>query len=92
MRRLIWVDGRLAWPLVIVVLYLSALVVIFDFGWRILVMPFFSLVLCAAIFGVSGALLIAVLVFWQRNCRSERLPQVESPANSGTKSSSECKV
>jgi len=70
MRRPVWIDGRLAWPLVIAISYLSALVIIFDFSWRILVMPFFALVLAAAVFGVSGAILIAVLIL--RNKKAQR--------------------
>ena len=62
MRSLVWVDGRLSWPLVILIAYVSALMVIFDFCWRILVMPFDQLVLYAVIIGALGAAAITVLV------------------------------
>lgn len=72
MRRSAWINGRLAWPLVIVVAYLSMLILLFDFFQRVLVMPFFALVFYEVTFGLAGALLIAGLVLLHRKVRGTK--------------------
>jgi hypothetical protein len=54
MRRWVWTNGRLAWPLVVAIVFLTATVLSFDLTWRLLVLPFSLL--------ATGALLIYSLV------------------------------
>ena len=63
MMRLIWVEGRLSWKFVIVVAYLSALMIIFDLLWRLLVIPFDTLVADATGIAGIGAVVIGLLIW-----------------------------
>lgn len=61
-RRWFWLDGRLAWPFFAVVVLITLFAVVFDFGWRVLVMPFETYLL---VFGLIGAvILIATAGVW----------------------------
>jgi hypothetical protein len=59
MKRLIWVDERLSWPFVIAVAYLSASLLILDYIWRIVVIPFDTLLIYATVadLGIATALI-----------------------------------
>ena len=48
MMRLFWVDGRFAWPFVVTLAAMTVFLVAFDFAWRLLRIPFESLVIYAA--------------------------------------------
>jgi predicted membrane protein len=70
MTRLFWVEGRLSWPFVIALAYLSASLIVADYVWRIVVMPFDTLLIyIVAIDGVTAALLIGVYVLCGRRWR-----------------------
>ena len=69
MTRLLWVDGRLSWPLVIVVAYISASVIIVDFVWRIVVLPFDTLLLCVVTIGGSLFVLLGLLMLLSARAR-----------------------
>ena len=63
MKRLIWVNGRLSWPLVAAIAYLSASLIAVDAVWRSVVMPFDTLLIYAVIVdGAVAGLLIALYV------------------------------
>lgn len=53
MKGLIWVHGRLAWPLVIGIAYLAIALVLGDYFWRVLVMPFMTFFLYAAVIATA---------------------------------------
>ena len=61
MMRLIWVDGRLAWPLVIAIVYVTFCVLGFDFAWRLIVLPIGRLVIYAAVLDLAVAALLISL-------------------------------
>jgi DMSO/TMAO reductase YedYZ heme-binding membrane subunit len=74
MIRLFWVDGRLSWPLVALVAYLSAGLVILDYAWRVIVVQFDTLLLYA--FAIAGPLFIvsvAVMVRYRAR-RTKKAP------------------
>ena len=74
MMRLIWVEGRLPWPLVIVVVYVSALMIIFDLCWRLLVIPFDTLVVDTL--GIAGLCAVVIgLLIW-RHSRIARIKRI----------------
>jgi hypothetical protein len=56
-RRWFLMDDRLAWPFVAAVVVITVFAVAFDFGWRVLVMPFETYLLvfslCAAVFVIA---------------------------------------
>ena len=54
--RWIWVDGRLSWPLVAMVVFISAFAIAFDFGWRVLVLPFETYLLIAVLLAAAIAI------------------------------------
>ena len=59
MKRLIWIDGRLSWPLVIAVVFPSLSLIVVDFVWRVVVLPIEWLLLYAFLVdGAAAALLI----------------------------------
>jgi len=73
--RWFWVDGRFAWPFVVAVAIVTALVMMFDFGWRVLIMPFESyLILYVVIVAVAIALAAAWLLYRRRAKRQPRRP------------------
>lgn len=49
MKRLFWIDGRLAWPFFFAILLFSISAIGIDFAWRVLVVPF-ELLLLGSIF------------------------------------------
>ena len=67
MTRLFWIDGRLPWPLVIVVAYVSASLVAADYVWRVLVVPFDTLLLYTVI--VDFAIAIVMYAVYRINRR-----------------------
>lgn len=70
MRRLIWVDGRLSWPLVVAMTYLSALVLLFDLSWRLVTIPFDALVVYA--FAIAGLVAVVIGLMIRRRIRRAR--------------------
>jgi hypothetical protein len=63
MKRLIWVDGRLAWPLVAIIAYVTASLVLTDYAWRLFVLPVGTLMIGAMLASAAGALLLLALSF-----------------------------
>jgi hypothetical protein len=60
MRRLFWVNGRLSWPFVIAVAYVSVSAVILDYVWRVVVIQFDTLLLSAIVAVVAGTILLVL--------------------------------
>jgi hypothetical protein len=80
MTRLLWVHGRFSWPLVVVVAYLSASFVILDYVWRVVVMPFDTLLLYAVIiWGVFFVLIVALMLRY-RKVRAKQAIAGEHPS------------
>ena len=63
MKRFFWINGRLSWPLVISILYVTAALIIFDYVWRVAVIPFNALMIYALVTIVALAILL--LGFYQ---------------------------
>ncbi len=59
MKRLLWIDGRLPWPLVVSVVFLSSSLVVVDFVWRVVVLPIEKLLLYAVL--VDGAVTVLLI-------------------------------
>jgi hypothetical protein len=58
--RLVWIDGRFAWPFMIALVFVTASAVIVDFIWRVAVISFKELLIYAcATDAVAIALIIA---------------------------------
>ena len=75
MTRLFWVDGRLSWPLVVTVGFLTLSAVIIDFVWRSLVVPFETLLIYSVICeGVAVILLVGACLQFRRAVRTRRSP------------------
>ena len=75
MIRLFWVDGRLSWPLVISVAFLTLSAVIIDFVWRSFVVPFETLLIYSVICeGVAIILLIGARLQFRDAARARRSP------------------
>ena len=55
MMKLIWANGRFAWPFVVLITLLAASAVALDYSWRVLVMPLSRLLIWA------GALEVIIL-------------------------------
>lgn len=58
MKKLVWRDDRLAWPLVIGIAYAAVALMVCDYIWRMVVMPFETLVLFLALGNVVAILVI----------------------------------
>ena len=59
--RLIWVEGRLAWPLVITIAYLTLSLIGVDYAWRVFVIPFETLIICMLLIDALVAVLLIAL-------------------------------
>lgn len=58
-KRLFWRDGRLSWPVVVLVAYFALALFLLDLAWRLFKMPIDELLMYAgAAFAVSFALLL----------------------------------
>ena len=72
MGRLVWSNGSFAWPPVIALAHLAASLVVVDYIWRIVVMPFECVILLAVgIFVVPSAAFVTIGV---RNRQKRRAP------------------
>lgn len=58
----IWAEGRLRWPLVALIVYGTVSVVIFDYVWRIVIMPFVTLLAAGLAAYVAGLVILLLLV------------------------------
>jgi hypothetical protein len=75
MMRSFWVDGRLSWPLVISVAFLTLSAVIIDFVWRSFVVPFETLLIYSVICeGVAIILLLGARFQFRDAARARRSP------------------
>jgi hypothetical protein len=75
MMRLFWVDGRLPWPLVVTVGFLTLSAVIIDFVWRSFVVPFETLLIYSVIGeGVAVILLVGARFKFRGTVRARRSP------------------
>jgi hypothetical protein len=65
--RFCWVDGRLAWPLVVLIVFGTASALVLDYVWRTVVIPADKLLMYAsAIEVISVVLLVSLCSFVQR--------------------------
>jgi MYXO-CTERM domain-containing protein len=71
MKARVWVDGRLSWPLVAIIVFLAVSLVAVDLAWRVLVMPFDRLLVSAATIDGLVAVLGIGLYFALRRRRSD---------------------
>lgn len=58
MRTIFWIDDRLAWPPVIAITYLAISLMVCDYIWRMVQMPFETLILFFALGNVVAIALI----------------------------------
>ena len=73
MTRLFWVDGRLSWPLVVTVGFLTLSAVIIDFVWRSFVIPFETLLIYSVICeGAAVILLVGACLQFRGGVRANR--------------------
>ena len=63
-------SGRLAWPAVIAVAFVSLAIVVFDLLWRVVTMSFESLALGFVVALLVGAVLIFVVARLTRVARN----------------------
>ena len=61
MTRFVWTGDRFAWSFVTVIVFATISLLLLDFAWRSLVVPFESFVLGALAVEITGALLCAGL-------------------------------
>jgi hypothetical protein len=73
MTRLVWVNGRFGWPLIMALVFLTISMVAADFVWRLLVIPFEKLAAYAiAIDALAAALVICAYVLVFKNLRNTK--------------------
>jgi len=60
MRQWIWVEGRFSWPFVVAVLYMAIFLLVADYLWRTLSLPFETFAILAFIVFTVGAVVIIV--------------------------------
>jgi uncharacterized sodium:solute symporter family permease YidK len=70
--RLFWVDGRLPWPLVALVAYLSLALIVLDYAWRVIVVQFDTLLLYAFAIAVPLFVLVVALMLRYRKPRGKK--------------------
>ena len=76
MTRLFWIDGRLSWPFVITVVFLTLSAVIIDFVWRSFVIPFETLLIYSVICeGAAVILLVGARFQFRGAVRARRSPE-----------------
>ena len=67
MTRWFWFDGRLSWPFVAVIVFLSLILLLADLVWRVLVIPLETLLALTIAIGVVAILsLIGVNLLLRR--------------------------
>ncbi len=66
MMRWFWIEGRFSWPFVAAIVFLSLVLVVADFVWRVLVVPAETLVALAVVACVAMALLFVVVMRFLR--------------------------
>jgi hypothetical protein len=57
----IWINGRLAWPPVALVVFTTVLVLAFDFSWRLITAPFWMFATATIIAWLIGVAIIVML-------------------------------
>ena len=58
MMRFFWVDGRFCWPFVFVVVFIAISALAADFAWRVLVIPFDTLLIYVLLIDAAAAILL----------------------------------
>lgn len=66
MMRWFWIEGRFSWPFVAAIVFLSLVLVVADFIWRVLVVPAETLVALAGVACVAAVLLLVVVMRFLR--------------------------
>lgn len=70
--KLVWTDGRFAWPFVVTIAYFAAAVFLFDLAWRVMKMPIDELLMAASVvFAVSFAGLLLAFRMFSRGAKRE---------------------
>jgi hypothetical protein len=62
MPRWLWHDGRLSWGVVGAALFLTVSLIAFDLAWRLVKLPFDTLLIAAVPIGLAAALVFLALV------------------------------
>jgi hypothetical protein len=60
MTRFFWVDGRLSWPLVALIGFLTIWLLVLDYVWRVVTVQFETLLIFAVVSFVAGLLALAL--------------------------------
>jgi hypothetical protein len=71
MKARVWVEGRLSWPLVAIIVFFAVSILAVDLAWRVLVMPFDRLLVSAGLIDALVAVLGIGLYFAVRRKRSD---------------------
>jgi hypothetical protein len=66
MIKLIWVDGRFPWPLIIAVGYLAVSLFVFDYIWRTTAMSFERLSVFLVLGNVTTVIAMALVWYLYR--------------------------
>ena len=73
--RHLWIDGRLSWPVVTAIVFVTVSALAFDFTWRAVTIPIGRLVAYALVIdAAAAALLIFCYYVFVRSRGSESLP------------------
>lgn len=72
MLRLIWVEGRLSWIVVGVVVFLSVSLIALDLAWRLLKIQFDTLLIYAFAIDVMAAIVVILIALAVRRSLSRR--------------------
>jgi hypothetical protein len=71
-KNLVWVEGRLAWPLVAAVVFVAVSLIGVDMAWRFWVLPIERLLLYAVL--ADGTLAALIVVLYRLFLRGDRVP------------------
>jgi hypothetical protein len=74
MKRWVWMNGRLSWPFVIALVYLSVSLLLLDYIWRVIVIPFDTLLIYATVAVLGIATTLIALYRALRGRRAARTP------------------
>jgi hypothetical protein len=73
MKPMFWIDGRLPWPLVATICFLTLSLLALDFAWRVITIQFETLLIFAVLGNLVGlSVLLMVCLRLRRGVEARR--------------------
>jgi hypothetical protein len=77
MKRMFWVDQRFSWSFVFAVAYLTLSLVAADYVWRVVVMPFDTLLIYVV--AAEGTVAILLIGVYRALCQRRAQATIKTP-------------